>query len=301
MQLNHCHLQLTQACNLNCHFCGQNHVAAGELTAAEWFDLLAQMAELPVLPKLTVWGGEPLLSPIFPAVAEKAAAMGFSMELITNGTLLDRYSSLIKNNFRRVCVSVDGPEDIHDAIRGKGVFRKLSRNLPLISGGNATVEMMGVLAPETLATVSQAPYGLPVDGIIFHELIYMTADEAGSDAAAWENNYSKDYPAKLAATVRELRNVEFPVPAQFQPHGTGNICQQIYTHLHIGSTGETSFCTDFTGYTLGNVRERSLLDIFNGEAANVQRKKVEAGTFPCCRHCSWCNTAADIIKFENKK
>ena len=137
MQLNHCHLQLTQACNLNCHFCGQNHVAAGELTAAEWFDLLAQMAELPVLPKLTVWGGEPLLSPIFPAVAEKAAAMGFSMELITNGTLLDRYSSLIKNNFRRVCVSVDGPEDIHDAIRGKGVFRKLSRNLPLISGGNA--------------------------------------------------------------------------------------------------------------------------------------------------------------------
>ena len=32
MQLTHLHLQLTQACNLACGFCGQKHTADGELT-----------------------------------------------------------------------------------------------------------------------------------------------------------------------------------------------------------------------------------------------------------------------------
>ena len=212
--------------------------------------------------------------------------------------MVDGYCTLLREKFKRIYVSVDGPEAVHDRIRGKGVFARVKDNLAQLAGGDAEIIIMSVLAPETMATAAEAPYGLPVDRVIFHELIYLEEQEMPDGGGAWKKNCSSGYRELLAATLEKLRQVEFPVPAEFQPHGTADCCSRIYDHLHISSRGGTSFCTDFTDYTLGNVTEKSLQEIFTGKAAAEQRRKVEADEFPYCRHCAWRNNAGSIIKFR---
>ena len=64
-------------------------------------------------------------------------------------------------------------------------------------------------------------------------------------------------------------------------------CLSPWRHLHIMWNGETSFCTDFTDFSMGNVREQPLEALFRGEQAEKFRKLVENGRNPSCRHCSW--------------
>ena len=64
-------------------------------------------------------------------------------------------------------------------------------------------------------------------------------------------------------------------------------CLSPWRHLHIMWNGETSFCTDFTDFSVGNVREQPLEALFRGEQAEKFRKLVENGRNPACRHCSW--------------
>ena len=64
-------------------------------------------------------------------------------------------------------------------------------------------------------------------------------------------------------------------------------CLSPWRHLHIMWNGETSFCTDFTDFSMGNVRDQPLEALFRGERAEKFRNLVENRRNPACRHCSW--------------
>ena len=118
-ELKMVHLQLTRQCNLHCRFCGQSHAEKpGSLRLSEWCDLIGRIHDYAPDATLVLWGGEPLLYPGFEAVVRCAAHYGFALELITNGTRIDRHAELLKTHFQRIYLSVDGPEAVHDSIRG---------------------------------------------------------------------------------------------------------------------------------------------------------------------------------------
>ncbi len=290
------HFQLTADCNLRCAFCGQRHTA--QPSPVDWFALLEELAEYAPGCRVVMWGGEPLLYPGFDALCRRAHAMGFHLELITNGTLIGEHSEVLRECFERIYVSVDGPEKVHDAVRGRGVFASVRRNLELLRGGGARVTIMTVLAPETLASCGEAPYGLAADGVIFHELIGFTAEERHTVPGAEEwPEISPDYGERLRAALAELKGRVFPVPTEFQPHfAGGEACREPWRHLHVLADGETCFCTDFTRESLGNVTRESIREIFAGVRAARFR---ERGETPFCAHCSWKNTAATVVRFAS--
>lgn len=296
MQLTQLHLQLTSACNLHCTFCGQAREKA-LMSRQDWFSVLEQAAVSLERPTVTIWGGEALLSPDFAAVSEYAAKRGFFLELITNGTLLDRFAELLRGKFQRIYVSVDGPEAVHDRFRGKGTFAKVRCNLEMIAGGRPELVMMSVLTEDTLKTIGQVPFGLPIDRAIFHELIYLAPEELPESAEEWHKNYTPEYQMVLQSAVERFKEQIFPIPVEFQPHPAEGICREPWRHLHVRCDGECGFCTDFTHYTVGNVRKQTLEKIFSGKAAEAFRSKVEKGECIFCRHCSWKNTPEQIIHF----
>ena len=57
--------------------------------------------------------------------------------------------------------------------------------------------------------------------------------------------------------------------------------------MHIRHDGEVGFCTDYFGFSAGNVREQSLAAIFSGDRAERFRAAVRAHALPICRHCPW--------------
>lgn len=133
-------LNLTRRCNLKCVMCEQHRHTSGptgltwydprrELPLSDWVRLLDQTASF--RPQLYLTGGEPTLYPQFAEFLQAAKQRGFMVHLQTNGTLLDRIADhLVTQGVEAVTVSMDGPQEIHDAIRGqKGAFAKTTAGL----------------------------------------------------------------------------------------------------------------------------------------------------------------------------
>jgi radical SAM protein with 4Fe4S-binding SPASM domain len=71
-----------------------------------------------------VTGGEPFFRRDFFNVLEELKNKGFDTFILSNGTLIDRNKAeaLARLAVKGVQISIEGPEDIHDAIRGQGSF-----------------------------------------------------------------------------------------------------------------------------------------------------------------------------------
>ncbi len=116
----YCVWELTLACNAKCKHCGS---AAGrardrELGTDEALALVGELAALGCL-SVTLSGGEPLLRPDWPEVCGAIRQANMRAELITNGSLAAEQADVIAEaGFFGVTFSIDGPAEIHDALRG---------------------------------------------------------------------------------------------------------------------------------------------------------------------------------------
>ncbi|MBI3948763.1 MAG: radical SAM protein [Armatimonadetes bacterium] len=127
--------RVTLACNLHCRMC---YYAASGVTASDprqslpldaWQSVVDEVA--PFRPYITLTGGEPLLYPSLPALVHHIKKRGLLCTLITNGTLLARHAAaLMENPPDIVAISLDGPRDIHDGVRGRpGTFERAAEGI----------------------------------------------------------------------------------------------------------------------------------------------------------------------------
>lgn len=121
---------VTDRCNLGCAHCYRDGVkpdlSAGELEAVfrNFCRLRARMPQAKA--RVQIAGGEPFLSPDLFRVLDLAAAAGFGTRILSNGTLVDAgvARDVAAHGCRTVQVSLDGGEAAHDALRGRGAFRR---------------------------------------------------------------------------------------------------------------------------------------------------------------------------------
>ena len=125
---------LTERCNLRCSHCYQTGSSGDELSLSEVKEVISEIAEtfrswsasydIAVTPGFNITGGEPFLSEHFFAVLENLRDHGFAVYVLSNGTLICREKArlMARSGVSGVQVSVEGPEHIHDRIRGKGSF-----------------------------------------------------------------------------------------------------------------------------------------------------------------------------------
>jgi AdoMet-dependent heme synthase len=125
---------LTERCNLHCRHCYQSGRPEDELSLAEKRDLLEEIAEMLAgweecngirfTPTFNITGGEPLISPDLFIVMAEIARLGYDQSLLTNGTLVtpETAARLAALRVAGVQVSIEGPPEVHDAIRGKGSY-----------------------------------------------------------------------------------------------------------------------------------------------------------------------------------
>ncbi|MDQ7785366.1 MAG: DUF5714 domain-containing protein [Desulfomonilaceae bacterium] len=120
---------LTDACNCRCSHClfGDRSRPAGTLPPERVMTLVEEGYELGV--RLVCFtGGEPFMYPDFPDLLRRLLKRAdLRIAVLTNGLLvpgvLQELSSLDVKRLH-FQVSLDGPEAMHDSIRGRGTFRK---------------------------------------------------------------------------------------------------------------------------------------------------------------------------------
>lgn len=134
-QLEWCSWEITRKCNLNCRIClcGDKADTAGELSTREALKLCGELAEMKVQ-SVVLTGGEPLLREDWYQIAKTLSDSGIEPILSTNGTLIKENIAkrIEESGIKRVSISIDGSEEIHDGIRGKGSFAKAREGIACI-------------------------------------------------------------------------------------------------------------------------------------------------------------------------
>jgi MoaA/NifB/PqqE/SkfB family radical SAM enzyme len=134
-------VNITARCNLRCDMCMQPRDGEGEndsttvrgrqaeLTVEDWCRVVDEAA--PTRPAFYFTGGEPLLYKGLTTILGRVKQHGMIAALVTNGTALSRHAEeLVRIGVDNVTVSLDGPERIHDTIRGvPGTFQRAAEGI----------------------------------------------------------------------------------------------------------------------------------------------------------------------------
>jgi len=125
---------LTENCNLSCTHCYQGERGIEELTLSELKAVVQEVSDMlsdwtgihgvEFSPSFNVTGGEPFLRRDLFEVLGELKKHYFGIHLLTNGTMVSgaRARRLADLGVDGVQVSIEGPEEVHDAIRGAGSF-----------------------------------------------------------------------------------------------------------------------------------------------------------------------------------
>ena len=297
-------------CNLDCSYCYylDKAVQYGNKESVMSGDLLREYVRQYICgnssdPVTFCWhGGEPLLLGLdfyreaLSYQREFAGGKRIMNTIQTNATLIDeRWCELFRLNNFLVGVSLDGPEDVHDAFRrdrlGRPTWERVMRSVELL--GRYGVEF------NTLSVVSSVCEGrgaeiysffksigshfmqfLPavehvVDRPDFRRPVIVSPETEGARLAPWSvsargyGDFLKDiFDQWVVSDVGEYYVQMFDATlAQYcraQP-GVCSMCETCGDCLVVEHNGDVYNCDHFVypEYLLGNIREKSLVEIYN--------------------------------------
>jgi radical SAM protein with 4Fe4S-binding SPASM domain len=144
---------LTERCNLRCRHCYQESYGGEELplieilrtiqNLSEMIDDWSDTYEIAFQRSFNVTGGEPFLRADLFDILAAMKDHGFDIYLLTNGILVDSVKAerLAALRIKGVQVSLEGPEEIHDAIRGRGSFRSSMEGLGYLVAAGVPVTL----------------------------------------------------------------------------------------------------------------------------------------------------------------
>ena len=107
--IDRCYIEITNTCNLDCHFCPKHNRARRQLSTEE-FDLLTDKVQGKVCFLYFHLMGEPLLHPLLPQFITMAREKRFKTVLTSNGTLLHRAMNLLDTLPHKVQLSLHSHE-----------------------------------------------------------------------------------------------------------------------------------------------------------------------------------------------
>jgi MoaA/NifB/PqqE/SkfB family radical SAM enzyme len=119
---------LTYRCNGRCTYCGSpGRASRDEMTPAQTGDLLQQVLNAGA-ERIGLTGGEPLLRPDLGDLVARARDAGALVTVNSNGLLVERRLEALRQ-VGLLLISMDGPRDHHDRLRGAGSFDAAVRGI----------------------------------------------------------------------------------------------------------------------------------------------------------------------------
>lgn len=321
---------MTLKCNLRCSFCGQwgekgfmHGKTASELALSAWLKIIDEIRleslKQNISPEFIIWGGEPLVSPHFTAIARALKKNGFKVSLVTNGVLLEQFHEVINDTVDTVFVSLDGPEAVHEKIRGtKGIYKKIVKGIKKLDSAKVEIINLLTICEENINELVEFPIELAKIGFtktMYQNLIYCSSNQATCynkwlkkdfkqdtrKLGSWVTDEFGEWINKLPTIIAKIENRQYPIKVELFPYelNSKNIldwfnpliklkdesiqCMMPYRHLHINPDGNAHFCVDFNDFTLGNVAKEGVYKLFYGATA----KKFRRGCNSLCKRCPW--------------
>ncbi len=170
---------ITGRCNLDCEYCKWKHErTTKELDTAAVDDMIGQMQAAGVR-LISFTGGEPLVRKDIGHIIRSVKDRGLVCKLNTNGMLLEsRLDDLRPLDLLQI--SVDGPPDVQDNLRGEGTSAKAARAIELAREAGIRVQLIACLTRDNVTRLDEVlDYGHELDvGFCFQLLTPQYMDDA---------------------------------------------------------------------------------------------------------------------------
>jgi MoaA/NifB/PqqE/SkfB family radical SAM enzyme len=259
-------------------------------------------------------GGEPLLNPELPELCSILKGENIHLTLLTTGLLLKKCAVHVTDSFDDIIVSLDGPQPIHDAVR------QLDSAFSLLSSGVAAVQRQKPGIPITARTTVQkqnhralretvlAAKQLNLNSIsflaadltsqAFNRLEPWNAERQGSVALSAEDvrALEGELEALISENSQEIANgfiAESPtklrrIAAHFRAHlglekNESPLCNAPWVSAVVEIDGTVRPC--FFHRAIGDLRDKSLEEVVNGESALEFRSALDVSVNAICNRC----------------
>ncbi|MFH1196953.1 MAG: radical SAM protein [bacterium] len=326
---------VTNACNLKCRMCGQwsengyvkNHSidTRTQMELSDWKRLVDEAANYNIR-FILIRGGEPFLFPGVIELIKYISSKGIFVSIDTNGTVLKKYAeelSGIKN--MHITFSVDGPEVIHDEVRGlAGSFNKTKESIELLnelekSGDNkVSKSICFTISKYSYKGLGEMPDVARSMGILSINIVpyYFISTETGKtyeaelqknfncSAYSWKgfNHESsgvdfdifKEEYRKYLACLGEVYNFPY-MPLNEEEYKlwfadsftpVGSLsCTNVENLIDIQPDGNANFCVDFPDYSFGNVINSTIKEIWDCKEAVQFRNYRREKPLAVCYRC----------------
>jgi MoaA/NifB/PqqE/SkfB family radical SAM enzyme len=292
---------------------------------ADWKRLVDEVATYDIK-FILVRGGEPFLFRGIIDLLDYINSKGIFISVDTNGTVMEKYAvDIVRIGKMHITFSVDGPEGIHDMVRGvKGSYKAIKENLALLNELEKNNDHK--ISKSICFTISKYSYkglgGMPeiarnmgIPSINIVPYYYFTADTGkkyeeelrqnfNCTAFSWKgfhhddsgidfNIFREEYK-KYLSNLKEIYNYPYMNLTEneyrvwfndsFTPVGSLT-CMNIEKLIDIQPDGEANFCVDFPDYSIGNVQEASISDIWNSPRASQFRNYRRKNPLAVCYRC----------------
>jgi len=262
-----------------------------------------------------IWGGEPFLHRDLIPFLEHVKSRGLYCSINTNGTYLPREAArLVEMGVDAIMVSVDGPREVHDRIRGmEGSFGKIAEGVRAVrearSGNRSRPEIIvnTTVSPgnqsvlmETLETVE----AMGADRMILSQLWFTTesigkANEAyfrekfGAHASSWRGfvmDVSTLDAGLIGEQMRRMSARKGSLELRFLPDLHPGQVREYYARPEesFGKTrcfvpwleseilpdGGVTPCSDRPDLIMGNVKNQRFLEIWNNDLYRSFRRAM---------------------------
>jgi len=284
-------LLINRGCNLKCSFCDL------------WqdFENMPLQKTLPLLDQavkigtqtLVITGGEPFIYPELWTVVRAAKDRGLSVNITTNGTLIDKHwDALCSSGVDSLSFSIDGMPATHDIIRGqKGAWKRTVAGLD-------RVRLETEIATSVYFVVTR-------DNVAELPLVYDMVRSKGAKFDFWPVNDAEDSylktdedHARFRAALDHIGAQEPEVVARrayyeegLDYHGgrSGPMrCLGLVDQYGVTYDGRLLPCCVWggEGLTVGNVFERPLTDLWQDPAVQGFRERMyrDGCTAGCYNH-----------------
>lgn len=327
------YLGISNRCNLKCKMCDLGQEAGSlyrknlspsrELSFNQWKVFIDEVALHN--PTIELSAAEPLLYKDFiPLVRYIKQVKGLECRIFTNAYLLEENSQFLKEvDIDHIIVSIDGPPDTHDFIRGKpGLFDKVMRGLLSIKS-DARIKRPFI---DINYTISQYNYGKIEDmfnilnerGVIFDRFTIIQTLSIAKGAADKHNRIYPGFPVSaICETGVDFCSIDIRVLQEqmdklikshpqkvriypdFHPAKlnewynspeelVGNRgCQFIWNSANLTSDGELIPYMRCVNKSFGNITKDSFKEIWNnGPFREFRLLSKRVVCFPICARCS---------------
>ena len=315
-------IALTGRCNLACKYCfyADEMVALSDLPTETWLAFFEELRDAGVM-RVTLSGGEPFTRPDFWELVEGVVRNKMRFGILTNGTLITKEVASRLSEYRRrldmIQVSVDGScPETHDAIRGKGSFRRTMRGIAAIKRAGlpwtvrVTVNKLNVHDLEATVRMLYDDLDLKRFGVneafprgaghCNHSLLDMTPEERRLSFRVMQE-FDRQHPgaasgaqagpliiANLIDRIGLARETgEFEAPCS-----TGHLtaCNVMWQKLSVLHDGTYVPCHQLSHMALGKVGKDALRDVWLNSAGLQrlrERRDISLASIPHCQDCAY--------------